>query len=76
MLHTPAEVGMEPNAARRSATGMYRTTPLRGAWQRAPYFHDGSAETFAEVVEHYQTLLDLDLTGAERTDLVEYLKSL
>jgi mono/diheme cytochrome c family protein len=76
MLHTPAEVGMEPNAAQRSATGMYRTTPLRGAWQRAPYFHDGSAETFAEVVEHYETLLDLDLTGAERTDLVEYLKSL
>ena len=35
-LHDPAEVGMDPAYAVRSATGQYRTTPLRGLWQHAP----------------------------------------
>jgi cytochrome c5 len=76
MLHAPAEVGTDPNEARRSATGMYRTTPLRGAWQHPPYFHDGSAATLAAVVEHYDEHLELGLSAPERADLVEYLKSL
>ena len=32
-----------PDPCQRSATKMYRTTPLRGLWQHAPYFHDGRA---------------------------------
>jgi mono/diheme cytochrome c family protein len=75
-LHAPAETGMEPNEARRSVTGMYRTTPLRGAWSHPPYFHDGSAATFEEVVAHYDEYLELGLTATERADLVEFLKSL
>jgi len=75
-LHDAAETGMEPIEAARSATGKYRTTPLRGAFSHAPYFHDGSAATFADVVEHYDTELDLSLTAAQKSDLVEYLKSL
>jgi hypothetical protein len=75
-LHAAAETGMEPDEARRSATGMYRTTPLRGAWQHPPYFHDGSAATLRDVVDHYDTTLALGLTEAERDDLTEYLKSL
>jgi mono/diheme cytochrome c family protein len=75
-LHAASETGMEPVHASRSATGMYRTTPLRGAWQRAPYFHDGSAAALADVVEHYDTTLSLSLSGAQRRDLVAYLRSL
>jgi cytochrome c peroxidase len=60
----------------RSATGLYRTTPLHGAWQRPPYFHDGSAATFDDVVAHYDDHLGLGLTDAERVDLAEYLRSL
>lgn len=41
-----------------------------------PYFHDGSAPTLDAVVNHYNTLLGLGLTGKQRADLVEYLKSL
>ena len=37
-LHDPAEVGTEPLYAARSATGKYRTSPLRGIWQHPPYF--------------------------------------
>jgi len=42
-LHDPAEVGTDQAYAWRTATGKYRTTPLRGLWQHPPYFHDGSA---------------------------------
>jgi cytochrome c peroxidase len=76
VLHGPEETGMEPLHAQRSATGKYRTTPLRALLQHPPYFHDGSAETLDEVVAHYVTALDLTLADAERVDLLEYLKSL
>ena len=75
-LHAPAETGMEPVYASRSATGAYRTTPLRGIWQHPPYFHDGSAADLAAVVAHYDTMLSLGLTAAQQSDLVEFLKSL
>ncbi|MND07036.1 hypothetical protein D3C83_287910 [compost metagenome] len=67
---------MDPVEARRSVTGMYRTTPLRGAWQHPPYFHDGSAPTLLSVVEHYDEVLGLGLTPEQRADLEQYLLSL
>jgi mono/diheme cytochrome c family protein len=75
-LHAPADTGMEPVHAARSATGAYRTTPLRGLWQHPPYFHDGSAATLAAVVDHYERVLGFRLGAAEKADLVEYLKSI
>jgi mono/diheme cytochrome c family protein len=76
LLHSPAEVGMDPRYAARSATGLYRTTPLRGLQHHAPYFHDGSAADLAAVVEHYDAQFSLHLTPEQKRDLVEYLKSL
>lgn len=75
-LHTAAEVGQDPTLASRGTTGMYRTTPLRGVWQHPPYFHDSSADTLGDVVDHYDSLQGLGLTEGQRTDLVEYLRSL
>jgi hypothetical protein len=75
-LHAPAETGMDPVHAQRSTTKKYRTTPLRGVWHRPPYFHDGSAATLEAVVEHYNTVRSLGLSGAQKADLVQYLKSL
>jgi hypothetical protein len=76
VLHDPAEVGMDPRYAARSATRQYRTTPLRGLQQHPPYFHDGSAGDLLAVVEHYDRLFGLNLTDRQKADLVEYLKSL
>ena len=42
----------------------------------APYFHDGSAADLPAVVDHYVELFGLDLTAAEKADLVEFLKSI
>ena len=75
-LHDPAEVGIDPAYAARTATGKYRTTPLRGLWQHPPYFHDGSAPDLLAVVNHYDQLFALNLTVAQKADLVEFLKSL
>jgi hypothetical protein len=75
-LHAPSEEGQEPEYASRSATKLYRTSPLRGIWQHPPYFHDGHAATLMDVVNHYATALPLSLRPAEKADLVEYLKSL
>jgi cytochrome c peroxidase len=75
-LHDPAEVRMDSAYAERSATKNYRTTPLRGLFQHAPYFHDGSAPDLRSVVDHYNTLFGLDLTSAQKADLIEYLKML
>jgi hypothetical protein len=76
LLHDPAEVGMDPRYAARSATGRYRTTPLRGLLQHPPYFHDGSAADLPAVVEHYNRHFDLNLTRRQKADLVDYLKTL
>lgn len=75
-LHAASEVGTEPEYASRSATGMYRTTPLRALWQHPPYFHDGSAKDLPAVVNHYDTVFALGLTNKQKADLVEFLKTL
>jgi hypothetical protein len=76
LLHDPAEVGTEPFYAARTATGKYRTSPLRGIWQHPPYFHDGSAATLLAVVNHYDQQFGLKLSAQQKADLVEFLKSL
>jgi hypothetical protein len=76
VLHAPSEVGMDPTYAARTATGQYRTTPLRGLVHHRAYFHDGSAPDLLGVVEHYDKLFSLGLTAAQKADLAEYLKSL
>ena len=75
-LHDAAAVGTEPVYATRSATGRYRTSPLRGIWQHPPYFHDGSAATLSAVVDHYDQHFTLNLSASQKADLVEFLKSL
>jgi cytochrome c peroxidase len=67
--------------------GSYRTPSLRNVALTAPYFHDGSARTLADVVRFYNQggkanlnreweLNSLDLTDAEQRDLVAFLESL
>ena len=78
-LHPPADSMAEPETpsyASRSATRQYRTSPLRGAWQHAPYFHDGSAATLDDVAKTYNTKRALGLSAQEVSDLAQYLKSL
>ena len=56
--------------------GAFKTPTLRDISQSAPYFHDGSAATLADVVAHYNRVRKLGLTAEQQRELVEYLKSL
>jgi hypothetical protein len=76
LVHAPFEVGQEKVYASRSATGGYRTTPLRALWQHPPYFHDGKAPDLLAVVNHYNSVLRLGLDDKQKADLVEFLKTL
>jgi len=75
-LHPASETGTDGAYAARTAGKAYRTTPLRGLIQHAPYFHDGSANTLDDVVAHYNRVRKLNLTPAQQKDLVEFLKTL
>jgi mono/diheme cytochrome c family protein len=81
-LHAPSEVVSEPEPsgvpsyALRSATKQYRTAPLHGLWQHPPYFHNGTAATLDAVVDTYDARKSLGLTAAQKSDLVQYLRSL
>jgi cytochrome c peroxidase len=65
----------------------FKTPTLRNINQRAPYMHDGSMPTLAAVIDHYdhgfehRDSLDsqihpLNLTSAEKSDLLAFLDSL
>jgi mono/diheme cytochrome c family protein len=77
-MHTPAEVCIDSFQADRSPDSRYRTSPLKGLWshQTGGFFHDGRFATLMDVVNHYNTCFNLGLTPGEKSDIVEYLKSL
>jgi hypothetical protein len=77
-MHTPAEIGIDDFQANRSPDGRYRTAPLRGLWTHTTggFYHDGRFPTLAAVVDHYDAHFTLGLSGGEKADLIEFLKSL
>ena len=77
-MHTAAEIGIDDFQAKRSPDERYRTTPLGGLHTRAKggFYHDGRFADLAAVVEHYDAFFKLGLSGDEKADLVQYLKSL
>jgi cytochrome c peroxidase len=80
--------GLEGNLATRNAfRGEYMTPGLRDIARTAPYMHDGSIATLADVIDFYDRggipnphrdprLAPLGLTEEEKAQLVEFLKTL
>jgi cytochrome c peroxidase len=54
----------------------FKAPSLRALGARAPYFHNGSADSLYDVVEHYEDALGFVFTQQERNDLVAFLSSL
>jgi hypothetical protein len=77
-MHTASDVCVDDFQANRSPDGRYRTTPLNGLWThtKGGFYHDGRFATLLDVVNHYDSCKSLGLSANEKTDLVEYLKSL
>jgi cytochrome c5 len=77
-LHAPADIGIDAFQSERSPARGYRTSPLAGLWThgKGGYYHDGRFATLDAVIDHYDRTFGLGLSGGEKSDLVEYLKSL
>jgi len=77
-LHTPSEVCVDSFQADRAPDHRYRTAPLGGLWThtKGGFYHDGRFATLLDVVNHYDTCMSLGLADQDKTDLVEYLKSI
>ena len=67
--------------------GAFKTPTVRDITRTAPYMHDGSEMTLAEVVEYYNKggnknptldadMKPLNLTAQEKADVVEFMKAL
>jgi cytochrome c peroxidase len=58
------------------AEGPMKTPTLRGLKDSPPYLHDGRLLTLEDAVEFFNIVLQAKLDKRERTDLVEYLRTL
>lgn len=56
--------------------GKFKVPVLRGLAARAPYFHNGTAKTLDDVVDFYKNRFNLNLSGDQRNDLANFLRSL
>src|SRR5262249_15918438 len=56
--------------------GRFKGPILRGLAARAPYFHNGSAETLRDVVDFYDRRFNIGFTHKDKTDLVNFLNTL
>ncbi len=76
--HTADEIGIDDFQARRSPTGRYRTSPLKGLFvhEKGGFYHDGRFPTLRAVVDHYDNFLKTGLTEEEKNDLIAYLRTL
>jgi len=85
--HKAADIGIDSFEANRSPDNAYKTMNLAGLFVRerglfmqpankGRFYHDGRFATLLDVVNHYNAFFNLGLTDVEKSDLVEYLKSL
>jgi hypothetical protein len=86
-LHKPSNIGIDSFEADRAPNGLYKTMNLGGIFVRengkfmkpenkGRFYHDGHFKTLLDVVNHYDKHFALGLSAGEKSDLVEYLKSL
>lgn len=82
MNNTTGEVLSTTDPGRAMVTGLWadigkvKGPILRGLAARAPYFHNGSAQTLAEVVTFYNKRFNLNLSGQQQADLAAFLATL
>ncbi len=80
-LHTAEEIGIDSFQADRGPARRYVTAPLRALFDtqklhKGGFYHDGRFATLEAVVEHYNDVLRLKLSDAQKKELVEYLKTI
>jgi cytochrome c peroxidase len=78
----PASSVVTTDPGRAMITGQFadvnkfKVPNLRGLAARAPYFHDGSARSIEDVVDHYEDRLGIHFRNDEKDQLVAFLYAL
>ena len=77
-LHPASDICIDDFQANRAPDHSYRTAPLAGIFthRKGGFYHDGRFRTLRDVVNHYNACMNLGLTEQEKTDLVQYVRSL
>jgi hypothetical protein len=75
-LVTTTDPGRAMVTGRWSDIGKFKGPVLRSLSSRAPFFHDGSAASLAEVVDFYDSRFAIRLTAQEKADLIAFLRAL
>ena len=80
-LHKGADVGIDDFQANRGPGRSYVTSVLRALADtrkihKHGFYHDGRFASLRAVVHHYDTVLKLGLSNQDKTNLIEYLKSI
>jgi hypothetical protein len=73
---TTTDLGQALIDGRFDHVGKIKGPILRGLSARAPFFHNGSAQTLLDVVRFYEIRFGLTLTPQEESDLVAFLSVL
>jgi cytochrome c peroxidase len=69
------DIGTGNPASPGARDSFFNTPTLLSIQYTAPYFHDGSLGTLAEVVVWFDENFDLELSEQEQTDLTAYLEA-
>jgi hypothetical protein len=79
---TTHEIKRTTDPGRALITGLWKDVGrmkgpiLRGLASRAPYFHNGSADSLTDVMEFYDKRFNIGFTAQEKKDLIAFLNSL
>jgi cytochrome c peroxidase len=76
MCKTTTDLGQALIDGNFDHAGKIKGPVLRGLSSRAPYFHNGSAQTLLDAVRFYENRFNLVLTNREESDLVAFLSAL
>jgi hypothetical protein len=79
---TTHEIKRTTDPGRAMITGLWKDVGrlkgpiLRGLASRAPYFHNGSADSLDDVLDFYNHRFNIGLTTQEKKDLIAFLNTL
>jgi cytochrome c peroxidase len=73
---TTSDLGQALIDGKFAHVGKIKGPVLRGLSSRAPYFHNGSAQTLLDVVHYYEKRFGLALNRQDELDLFNFLSAL
>ncbi len=71
--HTPSGAFVDHLQHDVGTGGYFKTPTLINADFNAPYFHDGRFDTYAQVIDYFDSVFQLRLSVRDKTDLETYL---